>query len=68
MRAMILQCGVAIVFGCLGFLWFSPHPNPKVPFLAGLLIGFTASYLVTFLTCWLLYGYQAARTMKLDGN
>lgn len=68
MKMMVFQCAAACVFGCLGFIANHPHPNPKVPLLWGLLIGFGGSYVATFVVVWWRFGWDAACTMKMDGN
>lgn len=68
MRWMVFQFVAASVFGCIGFLLNHPHPNSKVPLLAGLLFGFGGSYALMFLIAWARFGWRSARTMKLDGN
>ena len=65
-RARVWQFLIACGFGCAAFVALSPYPeNPKVPLLGGLIAGFGGSYLVTFATVWMRYGWRAARGMRM---
>lgn len=68
--AMLIQCGLAIVYGSIVFLAMQPDfpDSPKPPLVGGLVAGFFGSWLTMFCYIWLRHGWKAARSMKMDGN
>jgi hypothetical protein len=64
--AMVAQCALSCVFGCLAWLAVD-SPNSKERLLAALIAGFGGVWLLMFCWAWLRYGWKAARGMSMDG-
>lgn len=67
---MVVQCGLAVVYGSLVFLAMKPDfpDSSKPPLIGALIAGFAGSWLTMFCYVWIRYGWKAARSMKLYGN
>lgn len=49
----LIQCVIACAIGSVVFMALTPNPNPKVPLIGGLLIGFAGSWAITHGFLWL---------------
>lgn len=69
--ALFLQFAISTAIGTAVYAAMLPDfkdVNIKAPVFAGLIAGFLGGYLVMFLYVWIRYGWQAAKSLKLDGN
>lgn len=62
----LIQFGLSCAYGGVVYLALADDPNPRVPLYGGLMAGFAGAWLTMFLLAWLRFGWQAARSMRMN--